>query len=80
MALAEAIKTKENSYTVENAMNALLSKLDEAIDDVEHGRVLDDLLFYIVDDKLSVVTILRVLKDGMNWQYILKRWIREQDM
>lgn len=42
MALAEAIKTKENSYTVENAMNALLSKLDEAIDDVEHGRVLDE--------------------------------------
>ncbi len=37
------------------------------------------LLFYIVDDELSVVTILRVLKDGMNWQYILKRWIREQN-
>lgn len=36
------------------------------------------LLFYIVDDELSVVTILRVLQDGMNWQYILKRWINEQ--
>jgi len=36
------------------------------------------LLFYIVDDDLSVVTILRVLQDGMNWQYILKRWINEQ--
>lgn len=42
MALAEAIKTRENSYTVENAMDALLSKLDEALDDVEHGRVLDE--------------------------------------
>lgn len=42
MALAEAIKTKENSYTVENAMNALLSRLDEALDDVEHERVLDE--------------------------------------
>ncbi|MDE7283331.1 MAG: hypothetical protein K2N85_07100 [Lachnospiraceae bacterium] len=42
MALAEAIKTSEDSYTVENAMNALLSKLDEAIDDVEYGRVLDE--------------------------------------
>lgn len=42
MALAEAIKTSENSYTVENAMDALLSKLDEALDDVEHGRVLDE--------------------------------------
>lgn len=42
MVLAEAVKTKENLYTVENAMNALLSKLDEALDDVEHGRVLDE--------------------------------------
>lgn len=42
MALAEAVKTRENSYTVENAMDALLSKLDEALDDVEHGRVLDE--------------------------------------
>ena len=38
------------------------------------------LLFYIVDDGLSVVTILRVLQDGMNWQYILKRWGQEQNM
>lgn len=42
MTLAEAIKTRENSYTVENAMDALLSKLDEALDDVKHGRVLDE--------------------------------------
>lgn len=28
----------------------------------------------------AVVTILRVLQGGMNWQYILKRWIHEQDM
>ncbi len=42
MALTEAVKTRENSYTVENAMDALLLKLDEALDDVEHGRVLDE--------------------------------------
>lgn len=42
MALAKAVKTSENSYTVESAMDALLSKLDEALDDVEHGRVLDE--------------------------------------
>lgn len=42
MALAEAVKASENSYPVENAMDALLSKLDEALDDVEHGRVLDE--------------------------------------
>lgn len=42
MELAEAVKTEQNSYTVENAMNALLSRLDEALDDVEQGRVLDE--------------------------------------
>lgn len=42
MVLAEAVKTREDTYTVENAMNALLSKLDEALDDVEQGRVLDE--------------------------------------
>lgn len=42
MAWAEAIKTSENTYTVENAMDALLSKLDEALDDVEQGRILDE--------------------------------------
>lgn len=42
MVMAEAIKVKENSYTLENAMGVLLSKLDEALDDVEHGRVLDE--------------------------------------
>ena len=42
MAFAQAIRTSDNSYTVENAMNALLSNLDEALDDVEHGRILDE--------------------------------------
>lgn len=42
MVLAEAVKTRENSYTIENAMNALLSKLDEALDDIEHGQMLDE--------------------------------------
>lgn len=38
------------------------------------------LLFYTVDEDLSVVTILRVMHDGMNWQYILNRWLYEQDI
>lgn len=42
MALTEAVKTSENSYTVENAMDVLLSKLDEALEDVEHGKILDE--------------------------------------
>lgn len=33
------------------------------------------LLFYTVDEEKMVVTILRVLQDGMDWQYIIQRWI-----
>ncbi len=33
------------------------------------------LLFYTVDEEKMVVTVLRVLQDGMNWEYIIGRWI-----
>lgn len=39
MTLAEATKTVEPTYTINDAMDVLLSKLDEAIDDMENGRV-----------------------------------------
>lgn len=39
MALAEATKTTEHTYTINDAMDVLLGKLDEAIDDMENGRV-----------------------------------------
>lgn len=39
MALAEATKTTEPTYTVHDAMDILLGILDEAIDDMENGRV-----------------------------------------
>ena len=39
MALAQATKSHETTYTINNAMDALLSKLDEAINDMENGRV-----------------------------------------
>ena len=39
MALAETTKTVEPTYTINDAMDVLLSKLDEAIDDMENGRV-----------------------------------------
>ena len=42
MVSAKVVKTSEDRYTVESAMNVLLSKLDEALDDVEHGRVLNE--------------------------------------
>ena len=33
------------------------------------------LVFYTVDK--NTVTILRVMQDGMNWQFIIKRWITQ---
>ncbi len=33
------------------------------------------LLFYTVDEEKMVVTVLRVLQDGMDWEYIIGRWI-----
>ena len=41
MALAQVSKTHEITYTLSDAMDALLMKLDEAIDDMENGRVQD---------------------------------------
>ncbi len=35
------------------------------------------LFFYVVDG--NTVSVLRVLKDGMNWEYIMKLWIRQSD-
>ena len=39
MALAQATKSRETTYTINDAMDVLLAKLDEAIDDMENGRV-----------------------------------------
>ena len=39
MALAQATKSCETTYTINDAMDVLLSKLDEAIDDMENGDV-----------------------------------------
>ncbi|MEF9946150.1 MAG: type II toxin-antitoxin system RelE/ParE family toxin [Lachnospiraceae bacterium] len=33
------------------------------------------LVFYTVNG--NTVTILRVMQDGMNWQFVLKRWIAQ---
>ena len=37
------------------------------------------LLFYVVDEKEKTATILRVLQDGMNWRYIIKHWLDENN-
>lgn len=34
------------------------------------------LLFYTIDESRDVVTVLRVLQDGMDWEYIIKQWIQ----
>lgn len=34
------------------------------------------LFFYVVDDEKKTVTVLRVMQDGMDWQFILKRWLK----
>lgn len=34
------------------------------------------LLFYTVDDDRGIVTVLRVLQDGMDWEYIIQQWIQ----
>ena len=39
MALAQATKSRETTYTINDAMDVLLSKMDEAIDDMENGRL-----------------------------------------
>lgn len=42
MLATKKIETATDSYTINDAMNVLLSKLDEAIDDLENGRVLSE--------------------------------------
>lgn len=35
------------------------------------------LIFYTVSDSDMTVTILRIMKDGMNWRYIIQQWLQE---
>lgn len=37
------------------------------------------LFFYVVDNEKKTVTVLRVMQDGMDWQFILKRWLKENE-
>lgn len=39
MALTQATKSHEEAYALENAIDVLLEKLDDAIDDMESGNV-----------------------------------------
>lgn len=116
MSAAQATKTYQDN--IDDAVNVLVSKLDEAIDDLENGRVLTEeelwaeidavqtgafmeqkrykatgfryrgydihiksydsyLLFFTVDKEQSEVTILRILQDRQDWEYILVRWVQQ---
>lgn len=35
------------------------------------------LFFYIVDESTHTVTILRVMQNGMDWQFVLKHWLED---
>ncbi len=38
------------------------------------------LIFYVVDEASKKVTVLRVLQDGMDWQYIIKQWLKQNEL
>lgn len=38
----EATQVTKSGYTINDAMDVLFSKLDEAIDDMENGRVISE--------------------------------------
>lgn len=42
METVKARRSNENQYSIEQAMNVIFSKLDDAIDDLESGRVLTE--------------------------------------
>lgn len=37
------------------------------------------LIFYTVSEVATTVTILRVLKDSMDWQQVIKRWLTQNE-
>lgn len=37
------------------------------------------LLFYTIDEEKMTVTVLRVLQDGMDWEYIIHRWLESNN-
>lgn len=42
MEVMQNIKSRNNNGTLDDAMAVILSKLDDAIDDVENGRVISE--------------------------------------
>lgn len=38
------------------------------------------LIFYVVDSISKKVTVLRILKDRMDWKYIIKQWLNHNEL
>ena len=34
------------------------------------------IIFFIVEESTKTVVVLRVLQDGQNWKYIIRKWIK----
>lgn len=34
------------------------------------------LLFFVIDEQEKIVTVLRLMQDGMNWKYTIGKWIQ----
>ena len=50
----ETIQVTKNAYPINDAMNVLFSKLDEAIDDMEAGRVISEEELWAEIDAIQV--------------------------
>lgn len=69
-------KIKEASKIIKNSPTSFKStEFTYKCLDIYMRCVKSYLFFYVVDDKK--ISVLRVLKDGMNWEYIMKLWIRQ---
>lgn len=42
METAKVVRQQDDTYSMDNVINILYSKLDEAIDDIENGRVISE--------------------------------------
>lgn len=42
METAKTVRQQDDTYSMDNVINILYSKLDEAIDDIENGRVISE--------------------------------------
>ena len=45
--------------------------------DIYIKPISDHLLFYTVDEDIKIVTVLRILQDGMDWQNIIRIWLEQ---